>query len=67
MADNTLNNQPVAVGHMKEEEQSFQLNDLLALVLDHQWWYVFSILAALLIAGFYWYKTPKTFSRIIDA
>ena len=63
MADNTLNNQPVAAGPRKEDEQSFQLNDLLALVWDHKWWYVFSILAALLIAGFYLYKTPKTYSR----
>ena len=63
MADSNLNNLPVSNGQVDEEGQTLQLADLWALVWDHKWWYVFSILAALLLAGFYLYKTPKTYSR----
>ena len=47
----------------QEEEQSLQLADLWALVWDHKWWYVSCILAAIFLAGFYLYKTPRTYSR----
>ena len=50
MADNTKNIQPVATGQVNEEEQALQLTDLWALVWDHKWWYVFSILLALFLA-----------------
>ena len=62
MSENNQNNLPVHNGNA-EDEQSLQLADLWALIWDHKWWYVFCILAALLIAGFYLYKTPKTYSR----
>ena len=64
MAENNQNNIPVYTGQANsDDEQSLQLADLWALVWDHKWWYVFCILAALFIAGFYLYKTPKTYSR----
>ena len=64
MAENNQNNIPVYTGQANSDnEQSLQLADLWALVWDHKWWYVFCILAALFIAGFYLYKTPKTYSR----
>ena len=63
MVDKNLNNSPVTTGQVNQEEQSFQLTDLWALIWNHKWWYVFSILAALFLAAFYIYKTPKTFSR----
>jgi len=64
MADNLQNNLPLSTGQQgQEEEQSLQLADLWSLVWDHKWWYVSCILAALFIAGFYLYKTPKTYSR----
>ena len=63
MADSNLNNLPVSNSQVDEEGQTLQLADLWALVWDHKWWYVFSILAALFLAGFYLYKTPKTYSR----
>ena len=63
MADSNLNNLPISNGQSDEEGQTLQLTDLWALVWDHKWWYVFSILAALFLAGFYLYKTPKTYSR----
>ena len=64
MAENNLNNFPVYTGQANnDEEQSLQLTDLWALVWDHKWWYAICILAALLAAGFYLYKTPKTYSR----
>ena len=47
----------------QEEEQTLQLSELWALVWDHKWWYIFCILAALFLAGFYIYRTPKTYSR----
>ena len=64
MSESNKNNLPVYNGLVEaEEEQSLQLADLWALVWDHKWWYVFCILVALLAAGFYLYKTPKTYSR----
>ena len=57
------NTVPVYTGKNNEEETSLQLADLWALVWDNKWWYVACILAALLAAGFYLYKTPKTYSR----
>ena len=64
MSESNQNNLPVYSGMGEyEEEQSLQLADLWALVWDHKWWYVICILAALLAAGFYLYKTPKTYSR----
>ena len=62
MADSNQNNLPV-FGVQTEEEQTLQLADLWALIWDHKWWYVSSILLALLLAGFYLYKTPRTYSR----
>ena len=49
----------------QEEEQTIQLTDLWALVWDHKWWYVFSILVFLFLATFHLYKTPKTYSRVL--
>ena len=46
-----------------EEEQTIQLSDIWALVWNHKWWYLLSILVCLMIASFHLYKTPKTFSR----
>ena len=64
MAENNQNSIPVYNGQVNgEEEQSLQLADLWALVWDNKWWYVACIVAALLAAGFYLYKTPKTYSR----
>ena len=63
MSESTQNNIPAQAGQMNEEEQSLQLSDLWALVWDHKWWYVSSILLALFLAGVYLYKTPKTYSR----
>ena len=64
MSNNNQNNVPVYTGQPNnEEEQSIQLADLWALVWDHKWWYIASILLALFLAGFYLYRTPKTFSR----
>ena len=64
MADSNQNNLPVMTGqNVNEEDQSLQLADLWALVWDHKWWYVICILVALMIASFYLYKTPKTYSR----
>ena len=64
MADSNQNNLPVMTGqNVNEEDQSLQLADLWALIWDHKWWYVICILAALFAAGFYLYKTPKTYSR----
>ena len=61
MADNQYNNPSQA--NQTEEQPSLQLSDLWELVWNHKWWYVFSVLAALFIAGFYLYKTPKVYSR----
>jgi len=64
MSESNKNNVPVYTGQVEEnEEQALQLADLWALIWDHKWWYVFSILVALLLAGFYLYKTPRTYSR----
>ena len=64
MADSNQTNLPVMTGqNVNEEDQSLQLADLWALVWDHKWWYVICILVALMIASFYLYKTPKTYSR----
>ncbi|MBO5563591.1 MAG: hypothetical protein J5939_07750, partial [Bacteroidales bacterium] len=65
MAENNIsNNTPVFTGQpTSEEEQTIQLTDLWALIWDHKWWYVFSILLCLFVAVFYLYKTPKTYSR----
>ena len=64
MSESSKNNIPVYNGQVNnDEEQSLQLTDLWALVWDNKWWYVACILAALLAATFYLYKTPKTYSR----
>ena len=64
MSDSDLNNIPYyMVPDFEGEEQSLQLTDLWALIWDHKWWYVFCILVALFAAGFYLYKTPRTYSR----
>ncbi|MBQ9192499.1 MAG: hypothetical protein IJ156_02115, partial [Bacteroidales bacterium] len=63
MAEKNQNNLPIVNGLDGQEEQSLQLADLWALIWDHKWWYVSCILAALFIAAFYLYKTPKTYSR----
>ena len=63
MSENNQNNIPVTTTPVNEEEQSLQLADLWALVWDNKWWYVACILAALIAASFYLYKTPKTYSR----
>ena len=46
----------------KEEESSLNLSDLWYLIWDHKWWYLFSLLLVGLIAGFYLYYTPETYS-----
>ena len=63
MSEINQNNVPVTTTPVNEEEQSLQLADLWALVWDNKWWYVACILAALIAASFYLYKTPKTYSR----
>ena len=47
----------------QEEEQTIQLADLWSLIINHKWWYVFSVAVCLFAAAFYLYKTPKVFSR----
>jgi len=64
MPESSKNNMPVYNGQVNNgEEQSLQLADLWALVWDNKWWYIASILLALFAATFYFYKTPKTYSR----
>ena len=64
MSESNQNTVPVyTVKNTNEEEQSLQLADLWALVWDNKWWYVACLLVALFAAGFYLYRTPKTYSR----
>ena len=58
MAENTNTNNTFN----KEEESSFSISDIWHLVWDHKWWYVLSLAVAVLLAGFYLYRTPQTFS-----
>lgn len=59
MADNDKNTGNI---FNKEDETSFRLSDLWHLVWDHKWWYVLSISIAVLLAAFYLYRTPETYS-----
>lgn len=45
------------------ERGIIQIEDLINLVLNHKIWYILSVLLCLLLAVFYIYRTPKTFSR----
>ena len=46
----------------KEEESSFRISDLWYLIWGHKWWYVLALAVAFLVAAFYLYRTPKTYS-----
>ena len=59
MADNNKNTNNT---FNKEEESSFRLIDIWHLLWDHKWWYVLALCVALMLAGFYLYRTPKTYS-----
>lgn len=46
----------------REDESSLQLADLWNLVWGHKWWYVATVAVAVLLAAFYLYRTPTTYS-----
>lgn len=45
------------------QDDSYSLRDIVDMVIGNWMWFVVSIFACLLVAGFYIYKTPKTYSR----
>lgn len=47
----------------REEQNALSLADLWAMVWDHKVWYIICLAVALLVALFYLYRTPKTYSR----
>ncbi|MBR5700538.1 MAG: hypothetical protein IKX37_05540, partial [Bacteroidales bacterium] len=65
MAENNTNLNSNAWGGQRhtEDEQSIQLADLWAMIWNHKWWYIFSLLLCLIVAGYRLYKTPKLYSR----
>ena len=45
------------------EEEGFQISELVELVTKHIWWYVGVTLCCLVFAGYYLYKTPTVYNR----
>ena len=62
MADAKHNNLVINPNSV-EEEQSLQLSDLWALIWDHKWWYVFSLLVFLTGASIMLYKVSSRYNR----
>ena len=64
MSDNIKkNNRGLGSNLIEEEESSFQLSDLWSVITDNKWWYVVSVVIAMILAAFYLYRAPKTYSR----
>lgn len=53
--NNTFNN--------LNEEEGFQLSELIELVTKHIWWYVGVTVCCLIFAAYYLYKTPTVYNR----
>ena len=48
---------------IKEEESTLTIAELWAMVWDHKWWYVASVIFFLIVGAFYLYRTPKVYNR----
>lgn len=59
----TENNNTTNNTFLQEDESSIQLIDLWHMIWDHKWWYVGSVIVCILLAGFYLYRTPDTYTR----
>ena len=58
----TENNNSTNNTFIQEDESSLQLIDLWHMVWDHKWWYLVSLALCILMAGFYLYRTPNTYT-----
>ncbi len=46
-----------------EEQSDFNFSDIWGMIWGYRWWYVLSLAVCIVLAGFYLYRTPGTYSR----
>ena len=50
-------------GYRQEEQGDFNISDIWGMIWGYRWWYVLSLAVCTVLAAFYLYRTPGTYSR----